>query len=80
MGKFGNFELSAEQRKALEFKNQRRAELRATYLKNMGDPHRHAVGDGGFLVNTNLYTHNLRSAIGQCYVIIDALHLVHLLR
>lgn len=79
MGKLGNFELNAEQRKAQEFKNQRRAELRALYLKNVGDPHRQAVGDGGHLVNTNLCTHNLRSTIGQCYVIIDTLNLVHLL-
>lgn len=51
MGKFGNFELNAEQRRLVEIKNQRRAELRAEYLKNIHDPHRHSKGEGGHLVN-----------------------------
>lgn len=50
MGKLGNFELNAEQRRILELKNQRRAELRAYYLKQMHDPHRGAL-EGGHLVN-----------------------------
>lgn len=51
MGKLGNFELNAEQRRLLEIKNQRRAELRAQYLKQISDPHRQAIGEGGHLVN-----------------------------
>lgn len=51
MVKFGNFELSEAQRKILAEKNQRRNELRSLYWKNITDPHRHATGEGGHLVN-----------------------------
>lgn len=68
MGKFGNFELNEAQRKVLAEKNQRRNELRNLYWKNITDPHRHATGEGGHLVNRNsriislyenLFVHNL---------------------
>lgn len=54
MGKLGNYELNAEQRRLLELKNQRRAELRASFLKQISDPHRHALGEGGHVVNKSI--------------------------
>lgn len=50
MGKLGNFELNAEQRRLIEIKNKRREELRAQFLKEISNPHRHATGEGGALV------------------------------
>lgn len=59
MGKLDNFELNAEQRRLLEIKNKRRAELRELFLKQISDPHRHAKGEGGHLVNKayKMYAH-----------------------
>lgn len=57
MGKFQNFELSAEQRRLQQLKHDQRLALRAQFWKNMTDPHRHGSGEGGALVSSNF--HNL---------------------
>lgn len=51
MGKFQNFELSAEQRAQQEIRNKQRLVLRQQYWKNITDPKAHASGEGGHLVS-----------------------------
>lgn len=46
-----SYDLSAEQRKLQELRYKRRVELRSLYWKEITNPHRHATGEGGSLVN-----------------------------
>lgn len=55
MGKFQNFELSAEQRAQQEIRNKQRLALRQQYWKNITDPKSHASGEGGHLVRYYFY-------------------------
>lgn len=66
MGKFGNFELTAEQRRVQELKNQQRAALRAQFWKHMTDPKRHASGEGGHLVSANIFLLRRKSLLLFC--------------
>lgn len=50
MGKFQNFELSAEQRAQQEIRNKQRLALRQQYWKNITDPKAYKSGEGGHLV------------------------------
>lgn len=55
MGKFQNFELSAEQRAQQEIRNKQRLSLRQQYWKNMTDPKSYASGEGGHLVSDYIF-------------------------
>lgn len=73
MGKLGNFELNADERRLQGLRHQQRLELRQKFWKNVTDPKRHASGEGGFLVNIfelQFDAHNLTACLGPvCYVI-----------
>lgn len=47
--------ISLDQKKILEQKAQRRAELRNEFLKQQSNPYRHAQGSGGTIVCKNFY-------------------------
>lgn len=45
------FDVSPAEQRLFQEKQQQRAALRAEYLKKIYDPHRHATGQGGYVVS-----------------------------